>query len=95
MPKSPLTKLPNIWPTTAEALMKIGITTPEEFLARDPYEIFYELKTKVDPTLCRCALAWIVGASTGQKRHTLHKSAAQEFETRYPTMKWHTSWKNC
>lgn len=40
--------------------MKIGITTPEEFLQRDPYEVFHELKTKVDHTLCRCALASIV-----------------------------------
>jgi hypothetical protein len=95
MPKSPLTKLLNIWPTSAEALKKIWITTPEEFLAHDPYEIFYQLKTKVDPTLCRCALAGIVGAKEGKKRNTLHKTAAKEFEKRYPDMQWQTARKGC
>ncbi|MDR3168640.1 MAG: hypothetical protein LBU27_02575 [Candidatus Peribacteria bacterium] len=64
-------------------------------MKRDPYEVFYELKTKVDPTLCRCALASILGAKQGVKRHTLHKTAAQEFENRYPEMQWQTAWKGC
>ena len=75
--------------------MKIGISTPEEFLVRDPYEVFYQLKNKVDPTLCRCALAAIVGAKEGVKWNTLHKIAAQEFERRYPEEEWKTSWKGC
>jgi hypothetical protein len=95
MPKSPLTKLPNIWPVIADHLIKIWITTPEEFLIKDPYEVFYELKKKVDPTLCRCALAAIVGAKQGVKRNTLHKTAAQEFEKRYAYEKWNTAWKGC
>jgi hypothetical protein len=93
--KSPLTKLPNIWPTTAEAMKKIWITTPEEFLAKDPYEIVYQLKTKIDPTLCRCALAGIVWASQGVKRNTIHKTSAKEFEKRYPTQQRNTNRKGC
>ena len=75
--------------------MKIWITTPEEFLARDPYEVFYQLKHKVDPKLCRCCLAAIVGAKEGVKWNTLHKSAAKEFEKRYPEEQWCTDWKGC
>lgn len=93
--KSPLTKLPNIWPVIADNLIKIWITTPEEFLAKDPYEIFYQLKKKVDPTLCRCALASIVWASQGVKRNIIHKTSAKEFEKRYPSEERKTSRKGC
>ena len=95
MPKSPLTKLPNIGPKMADTLMKIGITTPDEFLARDPYEVFLELKKKVDPMFCRCVLASVVGAKEGVKWSTIHGSAAKEFEKRYPEEERHTHWKGC
>ncbi|GHW02719.1 hypothetical protein AGMMS50249_5050 [candidate division SR1 bacterium] len=93
--KSPLTTLPNIGPVIADKLIKIGITTPDQFLSRDPYEIFYQLKTKIDPTLCRCALASIIGASKGVKRNTIHKSSAIEFEARYPDLERKTTRKGC
>ena len=95
MPKSPLTKLPNIWPIIANNLMKIGITTPEEFLQRDPYEVFHELKTRVDHTLCRCALASIVWAHEWKKRNLIRKESEKEFLKRYPNDKFNTARKNC
>ncbi|MCK7469724.1 MAG: helix-hairpin-helix domain-containing protein [Desulfomicrobium escambiense] len=68
-----LTDLPNIGKTTAAKLEKIGIKTAEDFLKRDPYDVFHELRTKVDKTLCRCALAGIVGAKTGEPWHKITK----------------------
>lgn len=83
-----LLSLPNIGKTTAVKLGKIGISTPEEFLSRDPYDVFDELLDKVDPTLCRCALASIVGAKTGAPWHKITKQTAKEYEKRHPGYKW-------
>ena len=85
---APLTSLPNIGPTTAAKLARIGITTKEEFLRRDPYKLFDELRKKVDPTLCRCALAGIVGAKKGVRWHTVTKATAKEYEKRHPRHVW-------
>lgn len=60
-----LTTLINIGPVISKKLQKIGINTAEEFLKRDPYQVFEELLIRVDPTLCRCALGSIIGV---QKR---------------------------
>ena len=83
-----LTDLPNIGKTTAAKLEKIGIKTAEDFLKRDPYDVFDELRTKVDPTLCRCALAGIVGAKTGEPWHKITKKTAAEYEKRHARHKW-------
>ncbi|MCJ7587916.1 MAG: helix-hairpin-helix domain-containing protein [Candidatus Aminicenantes bacterium] len=84
----PFILLPNIGKDTAAKLEKIGITTAEEFLARDPYLIFEKLRKKVDPTLCRCALAGIVGAKRGVRWHTITKQTAREYEKRHPRHRW-------
>ncbi len=86
--KDSLESLPNIGKIIAGKLQKIDITTADEFLARDPYEIFEELLEKVDPTLCRCALASIVGAKQGVKWHKITREANIEFLKRYPKHKW-------
>jgi len=78
-----LSALTNIGKNTASKLKLIGINTKEEFLARDPYEIFEELKIKVDPTLCKCALAGIVGAKKGVAWHKIVKEAEEEYKKRY------------
>lgn len=83
-----LTDLPNIGKTTAAKLEKIGIKTAEDFLKRDPYDVFHELRRKVDPTLCRCALAGLVGAKKGEAWHKVTKAAAAEYEKRHPRHKW-------
>lgn len=84
----PLESLPNIGKVTAEKLRKIGISSKEEFLDRDPYEVFDELLAKVDPTLCRCALAGIVGASANVPWHVITKQSAKKFEQKHPGFKW-------
>lgn len=86
-----LRSLPNIGPTTAAKLCQIGITTKKEFLSRDPYKVFDELREKVDPTLCRCALAGIVGAKKGVRWHTVAKESAKEYEKKHP----HHVWGKC
>jgi hypothetical protein len=83
-----LGSLPNIGPTTAAKLRRIGITTKKEFLRRDPYKVFDELRKKVDPTLCRCALAGIVGAKKGVPWHTITKRSAKEYGKRHPGHVW-------
>jgi hypothetical protein len=86
--EDPLTSLPNIGKTTAAHLNKIGISTKEQFLSRDPYEVFDELLKKADPTLCRSALAGIVGASKGVRWHLVSKESAREFAKRHPDHVW-------
>ena len=88
---SDLTTLPNIGKVIAGKLQKIGIHSAEEFLARDPYEVFDTLLTKVDPTLCRCALASIIGAHKKAKWNLVMKEAVATFEKNHPN---HT-WINC
>jgi len=98
MPKSTKRRLPetadslrslrNIGPTTAAKLAQIGITTKSEFLSRDPYKIFDELRKKVDPTLCRCALAGIVGAKKGVRWHLVTKESAKAYEKKHPRHVW-------
>jgi hypothetical protein len=83
-----LRSLPNIGPTTATKLRQIGITTRQDFIRRDPYKVFEELRKKVDPTLCRCALAGIVGAKKGVPWHTITKKSAKEYEKRHPKHVW-------
>ena len=95
MPHSPLCKLPNIWPRIADNLIKIWITTPEEFLAQDPYEVFHQLKTKVNPSLCRCTLASIIGAYKEVKRNLIRKEAVKIHEQRYPDNERKTNRKGC
>ena len=83
-----VTDLPNIGKTTAAKLEKIGIRTKEDFLKRDPYDVFHKLRAKVDPTLCRCALAGIVGAKTGEPWHRITKNTAMEYKKRHPRHTW-------
>lgn len=84
---SELESLPNIGKTTAEKLRKIGINNADEFLKRDPYEVFDELRKK-EPDLCRCALAGIVGAKQGMEWHKITKKSAAEYEKRHPEHRW-------
>ena len=89
IPKSAsLRSLPNIGAVTEKKLNRIGIFTREDFLRQDPYEVFEALRRKVDPTLCRCALAGIVGAKLGQPWHMITKAAAREYEKRHPGHVW-------
>lgn len=83
-----LLSLPNIGATTAAKLKRIGITTKKEFLRRDPYKVFDELRKKVDPTLCRCALAGIVGAQKGVRWHTVTQESAKEYKKKHPRHVW-------
>ena len=79
-----LLSLPNIGKVTARKLAAIGIVTKEQFLSLDPYEVFLRLKLEVDPTLCKCALACIIGAHAGVKWNLIRAEAIKEFERRYP-----------
>ena len=83
-----LLSLPNIGNAFVEKLNRIGITSKREFLARDPYDVYEEMLEKVDPSLCRCALATLVGAKKGVRWHTVTKQAAKEYQKRHPEHQW-------
>ena len=83
-----LESLPNIGKVMAEKLNAAGIHSKEEFLRQDPYELFSKLRKKVDPTLCRCALASVVGAKKGVPWHKITKETAEEYEKRHPKHVW-------
>ena len=83
-----LRSLANIGSVTEKKLNQIGIFSRQEFLARDPYEVFATLREKVDPTLCRCALALVVGAKRGLPWHQITKVTAREYEKRHPGHQW-------
>ncbi|MBN2267521.1 MAG: TfoX/Sxy family DNA transformation protein [Candidatus Babeliaceae bacterium] len=82
-----LESLTNIGRLTARKLQTIGILTVDDFLARDPYEVFEELRAFVDPSMCRCALACLVGAHHSIVWHKIRKEATAEYEKRYPKLK--------
>lgn len=83
-----LRSLANIGSVTEKKLNAIGIFSKKDFLSRDPYDVFEKLRTQVDPTLCRCALASIVGAKLGQPWHRITKLSAGEYERRHPGHVW-------
>jgi nucleotidyltransferase/DNA polymerase involved in DNA repair len=83
-----LESLPNIGKVTADKLRQVGIASKREFLKRDPYKVFDELREKIDPTLCRCALAGIVGAKKGVPWHKITKDSAREYEKKHPKHVW-------
>lgn len=83
-----LESLPNIGKITADKLRRIGIPSKQEFLKRDPYKVFDELREKVDPTLCRCVLASIVGARKGARWHKITKDTAREYQKKHPSHVW-------
>jgi hypothetical protein len=86
--KDSLRQLTNIGPVIEMKLNQIGIFSKEDFLGRDPYEVFENLRRNVDPTLCRCALASIIGARLGQPWHRITKASAREYEKRHPGHVW-------
>lgn len=79
-----LRSLVNVGKVTEHKLQAIGIFTKEQFLSQDPYEVFMRLKTEIDPTLCRCALACIIGAHAGVPWPAIRKEAVAEFDRRFP-----------
>lgn len=83
-----LRTLINIGPVIEQKLLQIGISTKEEFLSMDPFEVFDKLLEKVDPTLCRCALASIVGAKVGLPWHKITRQAASDYDKLHPDHKW-------
>ena len=83
-----LESLPNIGPVIAGKLKKIGIKNKSDFLKRDPFKVFDQLLKKCDPTLCRCALASVVGGKLGVPWHEITKETAREFLKRHPRHKW-------
>lgn len=83
-----LTTLKNIGKTTAQMLERIGITTADDFLVRDPYDIFHELTQKVDPTLCKCFLSGLVGARENRLWHKVVEEAVKTFQKKYPYHQW-------
>jgi nucleotidyltransferase/DNA polymerase involved in DNA repair len=83
-----LEDLPNIGAVSAQKLKKIGIESAKDFLKRDSFEVFNELKEKIDPTLCKCALATIVGAHKGIAWYKIIKETTKEYEIRYPRECW-------
>jgi hypothetical protein len=85
--KSELTTLPNIGSEIAKMLKKIGIKIKKDFLQEDPFEVFHALHKRVDPTLCRCILASIVGAKMGVQWHAISEDTAREYKRRYPQHK--------
>ena len=85
---SSLRELINIGPAIEGKLFKIGITTKEQFLKKDPFKVFDDLLKKVDPTLCRCALASIVGAKAGLPWYKITKQTAADYGKMHPSHKW-------
>ncbi|RPI25070.1 MAG: hypothetical protein EHM61_15350 [Acidobacteria bacterium] len=83
-----LESLPNVGRVIAAKLRKIGIGSVSQFRERDPYEVFEQMRAEVDPDLCRCALASIVGAHYGVKWHKITAESAREYERRHPGFVW-------
>lgn len=85
--KDDLEDLQNVGKVIAKKLKGIGIKGKSDFLKQDPYEIFNKLKKK-DPSLCRCALASIVGAKEKKKWPEVRAKVSKKFEKRFPKTKF-------
>jgi len=85
--KDDLEDLQNIGKIIAKKLRDIGIKEKSDFLSQDPYEIFNKLKKK-DPSLCRCALASIVGAKQKKKWPEIRIEATKKFKKKFPKTKF-------
>ncbi len=79
-----LEALPNIGKGMAAKLSKIGIKTPQAFLREDPYKVFHHLRVRLEPRLCTCALACLVGAHKGVPWHKVCRKTKEEYYKRYP-----------
>ena len=78
-----LTSLTNIGDSLEARLNTLGIHTAEEFLARDPEEL-YLLLEKDEPHLHLAVLACFVGAHTGTSWHYIYKEIKADFVRRHP-----------
>jgi len=83
-----LENLINIGPKIADRIRAVGISSADEFLKSDPYDVFEKMDRKERSNLCRCVLACLVGAKYGQKWHEITKLTAKEYEKRRPEHRW-------
>jgi hypothetical protein len=78
-----LTSLVNIGKSMETRLNGLGIHTAEEFLARDPEDLYFLLE-KSEPNLHLAVLACFVGAHTGTSWHYIYKEVKADFLRRHP-----------
>jgi DNA transformation protein len=65
-PPGPLLRdLKNLGPKSEAALARVGIVTPEEFCAVDPFDVYVRLKVQV-PGTSLVVLYALIGAIEGQ-----------------------------
>jgi hypothetical protein len=82
-----VTQLLNIGPAVAGYLKMIGITTKEDFLAKDPFSLFAEM-LKINPSLPKPLLASLVGAKLNTPWYEIYDGTIKEFEKIYPDHQW-------
>jgi|GEM_PF-492823 len=65
-------------------LRAMGIASARDSLSKTPYGVFAELRHRLDPILCRCDLACLVGAGRNVPGHTLWPETTREYPKRFP-----------
>lgn len=81
-----LTDLPNIGPVLAGNLMKIGITTPEQFREVGAQVAFFRIRAQVDQGACLHQLEALAGAEAGVKKSLLPSERKAELKLWYQTL---------
>ena len=87
-PYGRLTDLPNINPRVASRLKRIGIRTPDDFLNRDPYQVFDVIDSRLKKDLSKKDLAMLVGAQKGCSWSSVLHEVTQEYRLRKPGHIW-------
>lgn len=76
-----VTKLTNIGPGLERLLFELDIQTAEDFLTRDPEQLYLELE-KHHPGLHLAVLASFIGAHTGTPWYVIYESVKKDWLSR-------------
>jgi hypothetical protein len=85
--KNDVEGLLNIGPGCANYLKQISIYNKEDFLKKDPFDIFDEL-LKINPTLGKPFLASLVGAKENIPWFLILDDVAKKYEKSHPHHQW-------
>lgn len=88
-----LQELLNIGPGVEGQLYLIGIKNKDDFLGREPVDIFDEM-LKINPTLPKPLLASLAGAKENVSWHLIYNDVIREYEKSHPGHVWSKYVKN-
>ena len=81
-----LKDLPNVGSVLHDALLQVGITTPEELRAAGAKAVFCQIREQVDRGACLHMLYGIQGAIDGVRDSTLSQAKKEELKAFFKSL---------